>query len=95
MAAIFFERLVGARAAVAAALCLAPAALELSMGMTADLEAAVAAGSTNVRVGSAIFGARQYPARASVAEDSAVRGRADGGGAVQQAVKLGRVDGAE
>ncbi len=30
----------------------------LSMGMTADLEAAVAAGSTLVRVGTAIFGAR-------------------------------------
>lgn len=32
----------------------------LSMGMTADLEAAIHAGSTMVRVGSAIFGARQY-----------------------------------
>jgi pyridoxal phosphate enzyme (YggS family) len=31
---------------------------ELSMGMTADLEHAVAAGSTIVRVGTAIFGAR-------------------------------------
>jgi pyridoxal phosphate enzyme (YggS family) len=30
----------------------------LSMGMTADLEAAIAAGSTLVRVGTAIFGAR-------------------------------------
>ena len=36
----------------------------LSMGMSADLEAAVAAGSTLVRVGSAIFGARQ-PGRAA------------------------------
>jgi uncharacterized pyridoxal phosphate-containing UPF0001 family protein len=31
----------------------------LSMGMTSDLEAAVAEGSTCVRVGTAIFGARQ------------------------------------
>lgn len=31
---------------------------ELSMGMSADLEAAVAAGATMVRIGSAIFGAR-------------------------------------
>jgi PLP dependent protein len=31
----------------------------LSMGMSADLEAAVAEGSTMVRVGSAIFGARR------------------------------------
>ncbi len=36
----------------------------LSMGMSDDLEAAVASGSTLVRVGSAIFGARHYPARA-------------------------------
>ncbi len=33
----------------------------LSMGMTADLEAAVAAGSTMVRVGTAIFGTRAGP----------------------------------
>ncbi len=32
----------------------------LSMGMSADLEAAVASGSTLVRVGSAIFGSRHY-----------------------------------
>jgi len=34
----------------------------LSMGMSTDLEAAIASGSTMVRVGSAIFGARHYPA---------------------------------
>lgn len=34
----------------------------LSMGMTGDLEAAVAAGSTMVRVGSGIFGKRSYAA---------------------------------
>ena len=33
----------------------------LSMGMTADLEAAIAAGSTMVRVGTAIFGGRPAP----------------------------------
>ena len=33
---------------------------ELSMGMSADLEAAVAEGATWVRVGSALFGARHY-----------------------------------
>ena len=33
----------------------------LSMGMTDDLEAAVKAGSTMVRVGSGIFGRRHYP----------------------------------
>ena len=34
----------------------------LSMGMSADLEAAVAEGATIVRVGTAIFGGRAYPA---------------------------------
>lgn len=34
----------------------------LSMGMSHDLEAAVAEGATIVRIGTAIFGARQYPA---------------------------------
>ncbi|MDF3071469.1 MAG: hypothetical protein K0R38_7070 [Polyangiaceae bacterium] len=36
---------------------------ELSMGMTHDLEPAVAAGATLVRVGTAIFGARPSPLR--------------------------------
>ena len=35
----------------------------LSMGMSGDLEAAVAAGSTIVRIGTAIFGARDYSAK--------------------------------
>ena len=44
-------------------LCDAGLALDtLSMGMTADLEAAIHAGSTMVRVGTAIFGGRAYPA---------------------------------
>lgn len=34
----------------------------LSLGMTADLEAAIQAGSTMVRVGTGIFGGRSYPA---------------------------------
>ncbi len=33
---------------------------ELSMGMSADFEAAISAGATSVRVGSAIFGERDY-----------------------------------
>ncbi|MDO5705511.1 MAG: YggS family pyridoxal phosphate-dependent enzyme [Paracoccus sp. (in: a-proteobacteria)] len=33
---------------------------QLSMGMSADFEAAIAEGATHVRVGSAIFGARDY-----------------------------------
>ena len=38
--------------------------LVLSMGMSADFEQAILQGSTCVRVGSAIFGAREYPAKA-------------------------------
>ena len=34
----------------------------VSMGMSADFETAIAFGATHVRVGSAIFGAREYPA---------------------------------
>jgi pyridoxal phosphate enzyme (YggS family) len=40
----------------------------LSMGMSADLEAAIASGSTMVRVGSAIFGERHYPAAAAAGQ---------------------------
>jgi hypothetical protein len=35
----------------------------LSMGMSSDFETAIAHGATHIRVGSAIFGARDYPAR--------------------------------
>lgn len=35
---------------------------ELSMGMTGDFEVAIEEGATMVRVGTAIFGSRQYPA---------------------------------
>ena len=38
--------------------------LPCSMGMSGDFESAVEMGSTNVRVGSTIFGARSYPAKA-------------------------------
>jgi uncharacterized pyridoxal phosphate-containing UPF0001 family protein len=34
----------------------------LSMGMSGDFEDAIAHGATHIRVGSAIFGARTYPA---------------------------------
>ena len=33
---------------------------ELSMGMSSDFESAIAQGATSVRVGSAIFGERDY-----------------------------------
>ncbi len=52
-------------------------AVELSMGMSRDLEAAVAEGATIVRVGTAVFGARPAPA----APDAGVAGPATGGAA--------------
>jgi len=53
-----FTALAACRAAVAADLGVPPADLELSMGMSGDFEQAVEMGSSNVRVGSALFGAR-------------------------------------
>ncbi|KIZ03348.1 hypothetical protein MNEG_4609 [Monoraphidium neglectum] len=58
-----FECLAKCRDEVAAALGMSPDDLELSMGMSGDFEAAIAMGSTNVRVGSTIFGARDYSAK--------------------------------
>ena len=55
-----FDVLVACRARAAEALGVPGDALELSMGMSADYEAAIAHGSTNVRVGSSLFGARDY-----------------------------------
>lgn len=57
-----FDRLVEARKLVATATGLEAEALELSMGMSGDFEEAIARGSTNVRVGSSIFGERDYSA---------------------------------
>ena len=47
------------------------------MGMSADWELAVAHGSTNVRVGSSIFGAREYkPGKGPAAISTAAVGEA-------------------
>lgn len=59
-----FETLRACRDDVAAKLGVGADALELSMGMSGDFEAAVAAGSNSVRVGSSIFGAREYKQKA-------------------------------
>lgn len=53
-----FECLAAVRKRVAEKFELDAASLELSMGMSGDYEAAIAMGSTNVRVGSTIFGKR-------------------------------------
>eukprot|EP01012_Entosiphon_sulcatum_P038064 TRINITY_DN4913_c0_g1_i1.p1 TRINITY_DN4913_c0_g1~~TRINITY_DN4913_c0_g1_i1.p1 ORF type:complete len:263 (+),score=48.73 TRINITY_DN4913_c0_g1_i1:121-909(+) len=54
-----FRCLAECRVRLAEALGVAEDTLELSMGMSADFEQAIEMGSTNVRVGSTIFGARQ------------------------------------
>ena len=53
-----FDRLAGLAARVRAD---HPEAVDLSAGMSGDLEAAVASGATIVRVGTALFGARPLP----------------------------------
>lgn len=54
-----FAALVELKEEVCQSLGLEPERVELSMGMSADFEAAIAAGSTNVRIGCSIFGERQ------------------------------------
>ena len=53
-----FDVLVKCREQVAKDISVDPLELELSMGMSGDFESAIAMGSTNVRCGSTIFGAR-------------------------------------
>lgn len=60
-----FATLRKVREEVAGAIGVEEGELALSMGMSGDFEAAIAAGSTVVRVGSSIFGAREYPAAAT------------------------------
>ncbi|KAL4163643.1 hypothetical protein KRP22_005071 [Phytophthora ramorum] len=55
-----FDRLVACRKTVAEAIGKAEADLALSMGMSGDYELAISCGSTHVRVGSTIFGVRNY-----------------------------------
>lgn len=45
-----------------------PETLEVSMGMSNDYEVAISQGATIVRVGSTIFGARNYPPKKNSTE---------------------------
>lgn len=58
-----FKSLVDCRARVAKELEILEDELELSMGMSGDFEQAIEMGSTNVRIGSTIFGPRDYSAK--------------------------------
>lgn len=55
-----FDALVQCRDEVAIVLGREPHDLELSMGMSGDFEVAIAKGATSIRVGSTIFGQRDY-----------------------------------
>jgi pyridoxal phosphate enzyme (YggS family) len=56
-----FDTLAGCRKTLAEALDITDeTSLEMSMGMSGDFEEAIRRGATNVRVGSTIFGARDY-----------------------------------
>lgn len=56
-----FKTLSNCRTEVCKALGIMEEQCDLSMGMSGDFELAVEMGSTNVRIGSTIFGAREYP----------------------------------
>uniref|UniRef100_A0A3Q4GVD9 Pyridoxal phosphate homeostasis protein n=1 Tax=Neolamprologus brichardi TaxID=32507 RepID=A0A3Q4GVD9_NEOBR len=56
-----FQMLLSRRQEVCDSLKLPTEDVELSMGMSTDFEHAIEVGSTNVRVGSIIFGNREYP----------------------------------
>ncbi|EEF32921.1 pyridoxal phosphate homeostasis protein [Ricinus communis] len=60
-----FRKLSNCRLEVCKALGMAEDHCELSMGMSGDFEQAIEMGSTNVRVGSTIFGPREYPKKQS------------------------------
>lgn len=55
-----FQKLLKCRAEVCKRFSLPVESVELSMGMSGDFEHAIEVGSTNIRVGSTIFGARTY-----------------------------------
>ncbi|KAL8103996.1 uncharacterized protein LOC141679078 isoform X1 [Apium graveolens] len=56
-----FKTLANCRSEVCNALGMGEEKCELSMGMSGDFELAIEMGSTNVRIGSTIFGSREYP----------------------------------
>merc|ERR1719223_661596 len=55
-----FDTLVDCRVSLAGDMGMDEHDLDLSMGMSGDFEEAIQRGATNVRVGSTIFGARDY-----------------------------------
>lgn len=60
-----FKTLANCKTEVCKALGIPEDQCELSMGMSGDFELAIEMGSTNIRVGSTIFGAREYPKKSN------------------------------
>ncbi|KAK2182899.1 hypothetical protein NP493_331g05041 [Ridgeia piscesae] len=71
-----FQCLLKCRAKVCEQLHLAADQVELSMGMSHDFEHAIHVGSTNVRVGSTIFGARAYKTPEVTTAQHSIAGKA-------------------
>jgi len=78
-----FLKLQEQRKLVSQALGLDESNIELSMGMSQDFEVAVRMGSSNVRVGSSIFGARNYPASKAASEGNETSQGIIGGASVE------------
>jgi uncharacterized pyridoxal phosphate-containing UPF0001 family protein len=57
-ATLDFQSLVSCREELSSTLNIPTDEMELSMGMSSDYDLAISLGSTNVRVGSTIFGSR-------------------------------------
>ncbi|GAU92464.1 hypothetical protein RvY_04541 [Ramazzottius varieornatus] len=81
-----FLTLIDCRKRVSEALGFNPDELELSMGMSHDYEHAVEMGSTEVRVGTAVFGNRPYPPNSDVG-DSEVNQRDSPGSSGEETAK--------
>ncbi|XP_022086653.1 pyridoxal phosphate homeostasis protein-like [Acanthaster planci] len=65
-----FQTLIKCREDICSKFGLPKESIELSMGMSNDFEHAIEVGSTNIRVGSTIFGARNYKPKVETAQQN-------------------------
>lgn len=66
-----FQVLLSLREELCKQLGVPPDQVELSMGMSVDFQHAIEVGSTNVRIGSTIFGERDYSKKAALDKPAA------------------------
>jgi len=62
----------------------------LSMGMSGDYEDAIACGSTQIRIGTAIFGARSYVSKGAKEEEAELAAAASGASTEDGGVEVGK-----